>query len=1131
VKLPNLQIRRIGESAGSIVRPRLRIFSPKGRLRPSFTILRRTLAPLKLAAGFLAAVVRVVKPRLRLSNFNICLIGATLGLAAGLVFFRHFIFNPGVPNYSDLIWPYSSHLYPMHYTWDEFQQAPVVLNQMLGYMLIYPFPAQLGIRLLYVIIFIIMGLSMFFSTFKLSLPRHKTGRVPLIAATLATLFFVLNPIIISNIMHWYLLWFYAFIPLLVYFSYTAFRDVFSLNRWGFIKRSILVALILFLMSPSPQLPYYFPFLLLALLAGFSRPALDYLKRSVLLGGLILVLYVAFSAVWLLPIAMGSSASISDSTVFSRNLVQTLGLRTSLFESFTVSAHTSTHQFWEWFKIPESMLFWWKASLVVIPVIAFGSLLLRRSKLIIWLCIFALAFMFLGKGTKPPFEGFYEWFTIDSPVISSFGWQFRWPHKWLIPLAGCYCILVGFTISFFLGWVRDRIKWRKVGKILFVFSILIFIAAPLYPGYPLLTGDLTGHLRPKISPYVGYIKDFNDWMEQDTSVSKIFYFPQPYYWGSPKPTQPTGGQLRPGLVLRGYVFVRDAMPKTTRIGELLSIWNVKYYVYQARQYAEEVRAEMLADISQQEDLDLVHQILPFSVDDKEYYHLYIYQNEEQSSPVEVSTHSVAVVGGMDHMLSLLTADSYDLEQYPVVLLDQLTKSSDYLDEADTLVSNQYSLDLYMSLLEEKYMVKPFDWVDPDPETSWIKASTAGLQGGAWPFYMRNAGLENWQQDYGEGLVWTNGHVPLNMPFGVDQDGDYHILVRYFQSTTGHSGIQVNLDDEPISEVATKGKTTEWLWEDIGTFTLQRGSHTLSIKNVRGLNAVNLFAVVPTDELERYQAQVKESLIDKRIIHIYEAESALNYSGADSSGMYAGSASNGEVLNMSLVSLAWRDIDILREGNYRLAVRLKGSVQVRMDDQTFTLTSNELDFAYLNPLHMEEGVHDLQLIPTGGQDCHLDVVWLYSTDVNGETVDDIFADDQGAQVIEWEKINPTKYKVRVSSSGPFMLSFAETYYRLWQASANGREYPSVAINSVVNGFWIEDEGELEITIEFSTQRMFYYGSTISGISIATALAFLLWNWRKNRNQSKESKDSRICDTIVKGSLRRIVGRWRKLRMRSN
>lgn len=1099
MKLPNLQIRRTGESDGSVVRPRLSVFSAKDRLRPSLVILRRTATSVKPVVVFLATIARLMRPRLRLSNFNICLIGAALGLAAGLVFFRHFIFNPGIPNYSDLIWPYSSHIYPMHYTWDEFMQAPVVLNQMLGYMLIYPFPAQLGVRLLYVIIFIIMGLSMFFTIFKLSSPRHKTGRVPLVAATLSTLFFVLNPIIISNIMHWYLLWFYAFIPLLVYFSYTAFRDIFSLDRWGVIKRAILVALVLFLMSPSPQLPYYFPFLLLVFLAGFSRPALGYLKRSVLLGALILVLYAAFSAVWLIPIAMGASADISDSTVFSRTLVQDLGGRTSLFESFTVSAHTSTHQFWEWFKIPESMVFWWKASLVVIPVIAFASLLLRRSKLLIWLALFALAFMFLGKGTKPPFEGFYEWFTIDSPVISSFGWQFRWPHKWLVPLAGCYGIMIGFTISFFLGFVRDRIKWKKAGKVLSVFSILIFIAAPLYPGRPLLTGDLTGHLRPKISPYTGYVGEMNEWLEQDTSVSKVFYYPQPYWWGSPKPTQPTGGQLKPGLVLRGYVFVRDAMPKTVRAGELLSIWNVKYYVYQARHWEEKVRAEMFADISQQEDLELVHQILPFSIEDNEYYHIYIYQNEEQSSPVEVSTHSVAAVGGMDHILSLLAVDSYDFEKYPVILLDQLVESSDYLDYADTLVSNQYSMDLYMSLLEERYMIKPFEWVDPDPETSWIKASTAGLQGGAWPFYMSNAGLQNWQQDYGEGLVWTNGHVPLNLPFGVGRDGDYHILMRYFRSTAGHSGIQVSLDDKQISQIATKGKPTEWVWKDLGTFTMQPGSHTLSIKNIRGLNAVNLLAVVPSDVLEGYQTQVEESLTNKRIIHIWEAESALNSSGADPLDAYAGSASNGEVLDMLPGSQAWRDIDILREDDYKLGVRLKGRAQVSIDEQLFTLTSNELDFVYLGPMHMAKGIHDMQVTPVSGQECHLDAVWLFAIDENGETVEDIFADDQGAQVTEWEKINPTKYKVRVSSSGPFMLSFAETYYRLWEASTNGRAYPSVPINSVVNGFWIEDEGELEITVEFSTQRMFYCGSTISGISIAAALIFLLWNqWRNRRRK---------------------------------
>jgi hypothetical protein len=769
---------------------------------------------------------------------------------------------------------------------------------------------------------------------------------------------------------------------------------------------------------------------------------------------------------------------------------------------------------------------WKLAILAIPILAFASLLWRRSRLLIWLALFALAFMFLGKGTKPPLDGFYEWFTIDSPVISSFGWQFRWPHKWLVPLAGCYCIMIGFTISFFLGWARDRIKWKKVGKALFVFSIIVFIAAPLYPGYPLLSGDLSGHLRPKMSPYVSYPAEFNQWMEQDTSVSKIFYYPSPYKWGSPKPTQPTGGQLKPGLVLRGYVFVRDSIPITVRAGEMLSIWNVKYYVFLGRHWQEELRDQWLADITQNEDLKLVHQIEPFKVGNSTYYSIYIWENQAQPSPIEVSTHSVAAVGGMDHMLSLLTVGSYDLGQYPVVLLDQLTGSSDYLEQADTLVTNRYGIDLALSLLEERYMVKPFEWVDPDPDTSWIKASTAGLQGGAWPFYMKNSGLQNWQQDYGLGLVWTNGHVPLNMPFGVDRTGDYHILVRYFHSTSGHSGIQVSLDDEQISQIATKGRPTEWVWKDLGTFNLERGRHTLSIKNVRGLNAVNLLAVVPSDELARYQAQVEESLSDKRIIHIWEAESALNRSDAEPSDVYAGSASNGEVLNLSPGSQAWRDIDILREGDYRLAVRLKGSVQVSIDGQSFTLTSSKLDFVYLNPIHMEQGIHDMQLTPAGGQDCHLDVVWLYSTDESGETVVDIFADDQGAQLIEWEKINPTKYKARVSSSGPFMLSFAETYYRLWEASANGKGYPSIAINSVVNGFWIEDEGELEITIEFKTQRWFYSGAAISAIAIAGALVFLLLNRKSNRRRLKESRISVIYDTMV----RRVVERWRKLRTTS-
>ena len=167
--------------------------------------------------------------------------------------------------------------------------------------------------------------------------------------------------------------------------------------------------------------------------------------------------------------------------------------------------------------------------------------------------------------------------------------------------------------------------------------------------------------------------------------------------------------------------------------------------------------------------------------------------------------------------------------------------------------------------------------------------------------------------------------------------------------------------------------------------------------------------------------------------------------------------------------------------------------------------------MNPLHMEKGMHDMRVIPIDGQDCHLDVFWLYSTDADGETVEDLFADEQGARIIGWEKIDPTKYKVTVTSSGPFMLSFAETYYRLWEASANGKIYPSIAINSVVNGFWIEDQGELEIIIEFKTQRLFYYGAIISALSIAGALVFILWNWWRNKRRENVSNSASLTARV--------------------
>ena len=119
---------------------------------------------LGLSFVFLVSLVKILRSQLRISNFTICLMGILMGLGLGLILLRGFIFSPGIATYWDLTWWYSSHTYPLHYMWDEFIQGPVVVNHSLGYLLVSLFSPETAERLFYLLIFTVMGFSMFFTT-------------------------------------------------------------------------------------------------------------------------------------------------------------------------------------------------------------------------------------------------------------------------------------------------------------------------------------------------------------------------------------------------------------------------------------------------------------------------------------------------------------------------------------------------------------------------------------------------------------------------------------------------------------------------------------------------------------------------------------------------------------------------------------------------------------------------------------------------------------------------------------------------------------------------------------------------------------------------------------------------------
>jgi len=109
---------------------------------------------------------------------------------------------------------------------------------------------------------------------------------------------------------------------------------------------------------------------------------------------------------------------------------------------------------------------------------------------------------------------------------------------------------------------------------------------------------------------------------------------------------------------------------------------------------------------------------------------------------------------------------------------------------------------------------------------------------------------------------------------------------------------------------------------------------------------------------------------------------------------------------------------------------------------------------------------------------------------------------SKVVNYQKINPTLWKVSVNATKPFMLSFAESYDPLWEARVykNGKlveKVKPVPLYGVINGFWISQTGDLQIVLRYKPQDWFELGLAISAMTFTLCIFYLIWDWRRSRS----------------------------------
>jgi len=130
-----------------------------------------------------------------------------------------------------------------------------------------------------------------------------------------------------------------------------------------------------------------------------------------------------------------------------------------------------------------------------------------------------------------------------------------------------------------------------------------------------------------------------------------------------------------------------------------------------------------------------------------------------------------------------------------------------------------------------------------------------------------------------------------------------------------------------------------------------------------------------------------------------------------------------------------------------------------------------------------------------------VWIYPAKASG-TVEELLATKRtSADVLEIRRIDPTHWVIKATSEGPFMLVFAQSFDPNWEARVykDGKLVEVVRpilVDGLINGFWINEVGDLTIELRYVPQERFELGLKISLPAFVITVSYLVWGWRREK-----------------------------------
>ncbi len=192
---------------------------------------------------------------------------------------------------------------------------------------------------------------------------------------------------------------------------------------------------------------------------------------------------------------------------------------------------------------------------------------------------------------------------------------------------------------------------------------------------------------------------------------------------------------------------------------------------------------------------------------------------------------------------------------------------------------------------------------------------------------------------------------------------------------------------------------------------------------------------------------------------------------------------------------RTLEILKEDTYRISAELNGNIAITFDNLTIHASADHYATIDLGSVNLRNSNHNLKIRAL--ENTHLGNILISNTAQGKSIRESLEQIHHKARIIEYKQDNPSLWKISANASTPFLLAFAAPYDSGWQAKVQDKAYGSIPLYGFINGFWVNQTGLLDITIEYEPQRWFNYGLVISLTTVLACLTYLTYSCSKEQD----------------------------------